>query len=159
VDYIAHVSLYNLFDSLCAASERQSFSIIFDCVCDDTLFHRSLKYVKVDGKLFSMETGPFGLLKFTNWHTVILVGTPRNSVSVFSSPTANSEREVAAWFNKCWIKEVPVDSLFAMEDVLEIKAEIIPMKHIAHHYNKAFENLATQRTAGKIIVKVEMGSG
>ncbi|KFA46173.1 hypothetical protein S40293_03753 [Stachybotrys chartarum IBT 40293] len=130
VDYTAHASLYDCLDSLYAAPEKESFGVIFDCVGDDTLFHRSPKYLKVDGKFLSIEAGPFGFLKFINWQPVILGGTPRNFLSVFSSPSANSAREVATWFNKGWIKEVPVDSLFAMEDVLE-----------------ALEKLATRRTA------------
>ncbi|KFA80955.1 hypothetical protein S40288_09578 [Stachybotrys chartarum IBT 40288] len=142
VDYTAHASVYDYLDSLYAAPEKESFGVIFDCVGDDTLFYRSPKYLKVDGKFLSIEAGPFGFLRFINWQPVILGGTPRNFVSVFSSPSANSAREVVTWFNKGWIKEVPVDSLFAMEDVLE-----------------ALEKLATRRTAGKIIIKVEAGSG
>ncbi|KAI8623267.1 zinc alcohol dehydrogenase [Xylariaceae sp. FL1651] len=139
VDYTAHESLYDHLASLCKSRGGRPFDAIFNCVGDDTLYYRSPEYLKVDGKYHSIERGPWGFItqfKFNHW-PVMLGGIPRTYSSVFSNPAGSSAKEVVNWFEKGCIKEVPIDSIFEMDDTL-----------------KAFEKLATGRAVGKIFIKV-----
>jgi NADPH:quinone reductase-like Zn-dependent oxidoreductase len=120
VDYTACVSLYNHLSSLYAEPTGQSFDAIFDCVGNDTLFHRSPSYLRADGKFLSIAAGPFGYFKLMNW-PVMLGGTPRAYISVFSAPSGDSAKEVVGWFDKSWIKEVPIDSMFGMNNALQVR--------------------------------------
>ncbi|KAI8955375.1 zinc alcohol dehydrogenase [Xylaria longipes] len=143
VDYAAHENLYDHLSSLTTSTGPKPFDAIFDCVGDDTLYYRSPGYLKVDGKYHSIERGPLGFIsqfKFNHW-PVLLGGIPRIYSSVFSNPTGSSAREVVNLFEKGYIKEVPVDSVFEIDDVL-----------------KAFEMSATKRTVGKILIKVKQGA-
>ncbi|KAI1741440.1 zinc alcohol dehydrogenase [Xylaria scruposa] len=140
VDYTAHENLYDHLSSLATSTGSRPFDAIFDCVGDNTLYYRSPKYLKVNGRFYSINNGPFGFIsqfKFNHW-PVLLGGTPRTYISVFSNPAGSSAQEVVDLFKKGHIKEVPVDSVFDMEDVF-----------------KAFEKSATQRTVGKILIKVK----
>ncbi|KAI1419673.1 zinc alcohol dehydrogenase [Xylaria sp. FL1777] len=140
VDYTAHDDLYGHISSLVTSVGNRPFDAIFDCVGDDMLYYRSLGYLKTDGKYHSIERGPFGFItefKFNHW-PVLLGGIPRTYSSVFSNPAGSSAREVVSWFERGCIKEVPVDSVFQMEDAI-----------------KAFETLATKRTVGKIMIRVK----
>ncbi|KAI1129655.1 zinc alcohol dehydrogenase [Nemania abortiva] len=139
VDYTAHRDLYEHLSSLVTPSGSRPFDAIFDCVGDDNLYYRSPQYLKIDGKYHSIERGPFGFItqfKFNHW-PVLFGGIPRTYSAVFNNPAGSSAREVVSWFEKGCIKEVPIDSVFEMNDAL-----------------KAFDMLATKRTVGKILIKV-----
>ncbi|KAI1303988.1 zinc alcohol dehydrogenase [Xylaria venustula] len=140
VDYTAHDDLYSHLDSLTSSTGKRPFDAIFDCVGDDMLYYRSPGYLKTDGKYHSIARGPFGFItqfKFNHW-PVILGGIPRTYSSVFSNPAGTSARDVVSWFEQGCIKEIPVESVFEIDDALE-----------------AFEMLAKQRTVGKILIKVK----
>lgn len=137
VDYTAHKSLYDHLSSICAAPGNGPFDAIFDCVGNMTLYHRSPGYLKPEGKFLEIEAGPMAIFGLTSWWPVILGGTPRAFENVFSAPSGASAREAASWVEKGWIKEVPVDSTFEMDQALQ-----------------GFERLATSRAAGKVFVKV-----
>ncbi|KAI1817316.1 GroES-like protein [Poronia punctata] len=138
IDYTLHK---NLYDHL--TSSRYSFDAIIDCVGDDSLYFRSPGYLKVDGKYHSIDKGPFGFIaafKF-NYLPAFLGGrgvSRRRYESVFSNPAGSSAKEVVELFEKGDVKELPIDSIFGMDDVLQ-----------------AFDKLATKRAVGKILVKVD----
>ncbi|KAI0142882.1 zinc alcohol dehydrogenase [Xylariaceae sp. FL1272] len=137
VDYAAHESLYDYLTS--SSTAKKPFDCIFDCVGDDTLYWRSPGYLKEHGTFISIERGPFGIFAqtlFNHWPR-LLGGIPRKYVNVFSRPSGSSAQQVVELFEKGWIREVPVDSMFEMADAL-----------------KAFEKLATGRAAGKIFIKI-----
>ncbi|CAI6061898.1 unnamed protein product [Clonostachys chloroleuca] len=135
-DYKSKDCIYDYLTSLTADTTRDPFDAIIDCVGDDTLFHRSPGYLKATGKFFSIEGGPLGGLTLKRL-PVILGGTPRPFVNVFSKPSTASINMVVGWIEKGWIKELPVDSTFQMDDAIQ-----------------AFEKLGTKRAVGKIFVKV-----
>ncbi|CAG9951542.1 unnamed protein product [Clonostachys rosea f. rosea IK726] len=137
LDYKSKDSIYDYLTSLTADPTRGPFDAIIDCVGDDTLFHRSPGYLKGSGKFLSIEGGPWGGLTLKRL-PVVLGGTPRPFVNVFSKPSTASMNMVVGWIEKGWIKELPVDSTFQMDDAIE-----------------AFEKLGTQRAVGKIFVKVQ----
>ncbi|KAI3321291.1 GroES-like protein [Xylariaceae sp. AK1471] len=139
VDYTVYENLYDHLSSLATPIGSRPFDAIIDLVGDDTLYYRSPDYLKVDGKFHSIARGPLGFItefKFNHW-PVMLGGVPRVFSAVFSNPAGSSAQEVVNWFNKGCIKEIPVDSVFKLDDVLQ-----------------AFERLATQRVVGKILIKV-----
>ncbi|KAI0867811.1 zinc alcohol dehydrogenase [Hypoxylon argillaceum] len=139
VDYTAHEDLYDHLSSLATSTGSRPFDAIFDCVGDDGLYCRSPGYLKADGKYHSIDKGPLGFIKqfkFNHW-PVLLGGIPRTYSSVFSNPAGSSAREVVNWYERGYIKGVPLDSVFEMDDA-----------------KKAFDLLATQRAVGKILIKV-----
>ncbi|KAL7629440.1 zinc ion binding [Parahypoxylon ruwenzoriense] len=138
VDYTVHESLYDHLSSMSKTPGNGPFDAIFDCVGNDTLYYRSPAYLKLDGRYLSIEAGFFGSFKLIKWWPVMLGGTPRAWVNVLSKPSGSSAKEVADWFEKGWIREIPVDSTFEMGDALQ-----------------AFEKLASKRAVGKIFVKVK----
>ena len=123
MDYTAHSSISDHLSSLCT-TKKQPFDAVFDCVGNDTLFHRSQGFLKVDGKFLSIAAGPFGVFKFMNWPPA-LGGISQKFISVFSAPSGDSAREVVGWFNKGWIREVPIDTIFAMEDALKVSLQTV----------------------------------
>ncbi|GAW14222.1 hypothetical protein ANO14919_036210 [Xylariales sp. No.14919] len=140
VDYTAYEDLYGHLTSLATSIDNRPFDAIFDCVGNDMLYYRCPGYLAVDGKYHSIERGPFGFIaqfKFNHW-PVLLGGIPRTYSSVFSNPSGSSAREIVNWFERGCVKEVPIDSMFEMNDAL-----------------KAFETLSSGRTVGKIVIKVK----
>lgn len=119
LDYKSKDCIYDYLTSLTADTTRDPFDAIIDCVGDDTLFHRSPGYLKATGKLFSIEGGPLGGLTLKRL-PVILGGTPRPFVNVFSKPSTASINMVVGWIEKGWIKELPVDSTFQMDDAIQV---------------------------------------
>lgn len=156
MDYNAHTSLYDFLSSISKAPGDRPFDAVIDCVGDDTLYQSSPGYLKPDGRYLSIEAGPFGVLKLCRWWPVMFGGTPRAFINVMSYPSGSSAKEVVSWFEKGWIKEIPIDSTFDMGDAIQVSSLetgisllllIIPIK--------AFERLATHRAVGKIFVKVK----
>lgn len=123
MDYTAHESsLYEYLSSMSTKpGSSRPFDAIIDCVGDETLYHRSPGYLKPDGRYISIESGPFGYFKLSNWWPVMLGGTPRTRIDIFSKPSGFSARGVLNFFKKGWIKEVPVDSTFEMGDAVKVK--------------------------------------
>lgn len=130
VDYTAHEDLYDHLSSLATSTGSRPFDAIFDCVGDDGLYCRSPGYLKADGKYHSIDKGPLGFIKqfkFNHW-PVLLGGIPRTYSSVFSNPAGSSAREVVNWYERGYIKGVPLDSVFEMDDAK--KACHIPLNSI-----------------------------
>ncbi|KAF2966419.1 hypothetical protein GQX73_g7126 [Xylaria multiplex] len=157
VDYTAHEDIYGHLSSLVTFNGSRPFDAIFDCVGDDMLYYRSPGYLKVDGKYHSIERGPFGFItqfKFNHW-PILLGGIPRTYSSVFSNPAGSSAREVASWFERGYIKEVPIDAIFEMDGALKVAALLWPQPITVANLSKAFKMLSTKRTVGKILIKVK----
>ncbi|KAK7414933.1 zinc ion binding [Neonectria punicea] len=130
IDYTAHNSLY---DHLSNRFGDAPFDTILDCIGNETLYKRCPGYLKPKGKVLSIAGGLLPMPRLP----VILGGTPRAFLHVNNSPAGARAKEAATWFNKGWIKEVPIDSRFGMDDAVE-----------------AFERLESKRAKGKIVVNV-----
>lgn len=100
------------------------FDKIIDCVGDETLFQKSPGYLKPKGKLLSIA-GTGLMLSFKSKLPVMLGGTPRAFSHVNNSPSGAGAKEVAGWFTSGWIKEVPIDSRYNMDDVLKVSSSLI----------------------------------
>ncbi|KAI1661750.1 GroES-like protein [Daldinia decipiens] len=138
IDYNVHKSLPEYLASVCAEPGARPFDAIINAMNNEPLYNHSPKYLKPDGKYLDIEGGPLGFLKLNNWWPVILGGTPRTRINIMSNPSGDSAKDAAAWIEKGWIKEVPIDSTFEMEDALQ-----------------AYERMASHRATGKIFVKVK----
>ncbi|EXJ77778.1 hypothetical protein A1O3_10007 [Capronia epimyces CBS 606.96] len=136
VDYTAHKDLYGHLSSICSAPGKTAFDAIIDCVGNLELYYNSPGYLKPQGKCLSIEGSFLRELKFNYW-PAMLGGTGRTYKSVMNNPSGTLAKTVAGWFEKGWIKEIPVDSVFSMDDAIQ-----------------AFEKQATGRAVGKILVKV-----
>ncbi|KAF3064609.1 Zinc-type alcohol dehydrogenase-like protein C16A3.02c [Daldinia childiae] len=138
IDYNAHKSLPDYLTSVCAEPGNRPFDAIFNNIKNEPLYTRSPKYLKPNGKYLDIEAGPFGYFKLSKWWPVILGGTPRTHINILSRPSSDSAKDAAAWIEKGWIKEIPVDSTFEMDNALQ-----------------AYERMVSNRATGKIFVKVK----
>ncbi|KAI1324687.1 zinc alcohol dehydrogenase [Xylariaceae sp. FL0255] len=137
IDYTAHSSVYDHLTSKAAAGNL--YDCIIDCVGDDKLYYRSPGYLKPEGKCICIARGPRGFVYsfvFNHW-PLVFGGIPRKYMTIMSGPSGSSARQVVEMFEKGWIKEVPVDTVFPMSDAVE-----------------AFEKVSLGRTVGKLFVKV-----
>lgn len=118
VDYTAPGSLY---DRLSIDYRDAPFNVIFDCVGDEILYKKSTPYLKTDGRYLTIAGGlvPWIKSKIT---PIMLGGTPRYYARVMNKPSGKAASEVASWFEKGWIKEVPIDSIYPMEEALEVSS-------------------------------------
>lgn len=120
VDYKDH-------DSLEAFLAKQygsaPFNVIYDCVGSTTLFEESDKYLKSGSNFINIvgtrSRGIGGILR-DHVLPIALGGTPRNLRHVSCSPTGILMKEVVQWVDDSLVKEVPLDSEFAMEDAVEV---------------------------------------
>ena len=95
------------------------FDIIIDCVGSMPLLHKSSAYLKPTGKCISIEGSFLQELK-SNYLPVMLGGSKRTYKSIMTYPSGDLAKTVAGWFDKGWIKEVPVDSIFSMDEALQV---------------------------------------
>lgn len=101
------------------------FDYILDTVRTQELYDNSPSYLKPKGLYINI--GAHG----TQWQQLTgrvkgylvptwLGGTPRKYMSMGLLPNGKLQREVADWANAGLLKEVPIDSELAMEDVLQV---------------------------------------
>ncbi|KAI4595852.1 hypothetical protein KJ359_006491 [Pestalotiopsis sp. 9143b] len=138
IDYTAHDNLHGyLADSY--ASEP--LDLIIDCVGDDTLFTDSPAYLQPKGRFIEIVPGRTqGIYPFimNQLRPVIFGGTPRQYKILGLAPSGKFAHELAQWIEDGLVKEILIDSEYAMKDVVS-----------------AYEKLMTKRAAGKIIIKIQ----
>ncbi len=108
---------------MAGAYEKEPFDLIFDCVGDQKLFSDSPKYLQPAGQLISIVGGRTGgVVPFVRNKLVprFLGGTPRTYKLLALGPSGEYAREVAGWIGKGYIRDVPIDSEYAMEDVVKV---------------------------------------
>ncbi|KAK3987525.1 chaperonin 10-like protein [Cladorrhinum sp. PSN332] len=115
--------------------------VVFECSENNNeLFSKAEKFLKADGQFISIVGGwSQGLIPhLRNNYTPVLLGGVRRSYEIFLL-TASGEigGKVREYVERGIIREMPVDSEFEMEEVVE-----------------AFERLATGRARGKVVVRV-----
>jgi NADPH:quinone reductase-like Zn-dependent oxidoreductase len=121
VDYTAHQSLPDYLSSMVKAPGQKPFDAIIDCVGTDALYNHSPEYLKPDGKYLYIEFSPWGFLKLNSYWLPSMLGlTPRTCINAFSKPSGDSAKRVATWVEKGWISEVPIDSIFEMDNAIEV---------------------------------------
>ncbi|KAJ9157287.1 Zinc alcohol dehydrogenase [Pleurostoma richardsiae] len=132
IDYTVFDSLY---DGLSTRFGKAPFDAIIDCIGDEALYKQCPSYLQPNGKFLTIAGGLMRAFKAKL--PVLLGGMPRNYTHVMNSPSGAGAREAAGWWANGWIKEVPIDSTFDMDDAVQ-----------------AFTRLASKRAKGKIVVKV-----
>ena len=122
------------------ADEQAQLDLIVDCAGDDALYTRSPAYLKPAGRFLSIvggrSQGVYPVLMH-QLRPVWLGGTPRAFQMTGLTPSGALAREVAACAADGRLREVPIDSEYAMEDV-----------------PAAYERLMTKRARGKIVIRV-----
>ncbi|KAH8668978.1 hypothetical protein BX600DRAFT_461062 [Xylariales sp. PMI_506] len=137
VDYTAPGSLYDSLSSLSTQSGSAPFDALIDCVGQIELYQQSPRYLKPAGKYFTIAGSYLTRLKYYLL-PVFLGGVPRTYANLMNQIGGAAAGEAASWFDKGWIKDITIDSIFDMDNALE-----------------AYEKLATKRAVGKILVKVQ----
>lgn len=86
---------------------------------------------------------------------VWLGGTPRKYLSLGLLPTGELQREVAKWANDGLLKEVPIDSVLAMEDAPQVcdRSSIRP-RSISNILEQGFAKVGGQHAKGKVVVQI-----
>lgn len=123
-----------------------------------TLYHRSPGYLKPEGKFLEIEAGPMAIFGLTSWWPVILGGTPRAFENVFSAPSGASAREAASWVEKGWIKEVPVDSTFEMDQALQVSLLKLVSVAIANSVSEGLREVSHEQSSRESICESELSS-
>ncbi|KAI0473945.1 hypothetical protein GGR56DRAFT_558181 [Xylariaceae sp. FL0804] len=60
----------------------------------------------------------------------MLGGTPRTFRGIFNNPSGKAAQDAASLFEKGWVKEVPLDSTFAMSDAIQVSGKLPCSQHI-----------------------------
>ncbi|KAK8076635.1 Zinc-type alcohol dehydrogenase-like protein C16A3.02c [Apiospora phragmitis] len=137
IDYTAHQDLYR---AIAESTQDHGVDLVVDCVGDDALYTRSPGYLRPDGRFLSIVGGASqGIYPFLmhQIRPVLLGGTPRHYKILGMAPSGAGAREVAGWIEKGDLREILVDSEFAMDEVLE-----------------AYEKVASKRARGKVVVRI-----
>jgi NADPH:quinone reductase-like Zn-dependent oxidoreductase len=144
IDYTQHPSLPTYLNTLTSpdsTSPQPQFDSIIDTIYSSPLYTLSPSYLSPTGRFISIVGGrtqgiyPFIMHKL---RPVVLGGTPRRWDILGLAPNGELAREVGAWIGEDVLKEVPVDKEFGFEEVGE-----------------AFERVASKRSRGKVVVRVE----
>lgn len=83
------------------------------------LYYKSSPYLKTGGPFCCIEAPMLKSLTVGLWPK-FLRGAGGIFKGVMNDPSGANGKIVAEWFEKGWIKEVPVDSVFNMEEVLQV---------------------------------------
>ncbi len=138
--------------------DKEPFDLILDCVGDQALFTHSPAYLAPRGAVLCIVGGPTqGVVPFVRNKLVptMLGGTPRTYKLLALLPSGAQARAVAAWLADGTLKTMPIDSEYNMADVVKVGA--LPLCLFVSHplTFQAYEKLATKRSRGKIIIKVQ----
>lgn len=121
IDYTAHEDLYGHLSSKCTSPGNSPFDAIIDCVGNMSLYYKSPGYLKKDGAFLCIESPLLKSLKISCW-PVMLGGTARTFKGIMNDPSGRLGKVVVEWFEKGWIKEIPVDSVFNMDEVIQVSS-------------------------------------
>lgn len=121
VDYRVH----NLLEEhLAHRFGEEQFDAVLDCVGSQALYTNSPRYLKPEGKFINIVGGwSQGVVPFiTNkLRPCFLGGTPRSYELFLLSASGETAREAAALVEQGIIKKAPIDSVFPMEEVVEVR--------------------------------------
>lgn len=106
---------------------------VLDCAGGQRLFERSVGFLKEGGRFVSIVGGRSqGVVPFVRnkLRPVVLGGTPRRYDLLAMMPSGEQAEVMKGWMEKGVVKEVPVDSEWAMEDAVKVSLfwlAILPM--------------------------------
>lgn len=127
IDYKKHDPLHAY---LAQRHAEEQFDFIFDCVGDQVLFEQCTPFLKPAGKFICLTGGKSqGVIPYVknNLRPVFLGGTPRTYRILGLSPSGDLMRDVVKAYNERRIKEVPIDSEYGMEEVVEVSSLLMLM--------------------------------
>ncbi|CAI6092690.1 unnamed protein product [Clonostachys chloroleuca] len=126
---------------LLSSTYGEDIDTVFDCVGDSSLYKNSASFLKRSGvyvgipgdgsKLF------YGPSLKRNALPEFLGGGPRHYKAVHLSPSGDLQREAVRLADQGIITEVPIDSMFCMDQAVE-----------------AYERVMSSKTCGKVIIRV-----
>ncbi|CAH0057346.1 unnamed protein product [Clonostachys solani] len=126
---------------LLSSTYGEEIDTVFDCVGDSLLYKNSASFLKRSGvyvgipgdgsKLF------YGPSLKRNALPEFLGGGPRHYKAVHLSPSGDLQREAVRLADQGIITEVPIDSMFCMDQAVE-----------------AYERVMSSKTCGKVIIRV-----
>ncbi|KAJ9132086.1 Zinc alcohol dehydrogenase [Pleurostoma richardsiae] len=141
VDYVIDYTKHNPLTAYLALEYGDSpFDLIYDCVGSQELFSHSTAYLKEDRLFINIVGGRTeGIVPFLRNRVLptALGGIPRNYRLLGLSPSATYARDVLRWVEEGKLKEFPIDSEYAMGEVV-----------------KAYERVQSRRARGKVVVKI-----
>ena len=103
---------------------EEQFDAVLDCVGSQALYTSSPRYLKPEGKFINIVGGwSQGVVPFiTNkLRPCFLGGTPRSYELFLLSASGETAREAAALVEQGIIKEAVIDSVFPMEQAIEVR--------------------------------------
>jgi NADPH:quinone reductase-like Zn-dependent oxidoreductase len=121
VDYRVHNSLE---EHLAQRFGEEQFDAVLDCVGSQALYTNSPRYLKPEGKFINIVGGwSQGVVPFiTNkLRPCFLGGTPRSYELFLLSASGETAKEAAALVEQGIIKKALIDSVFPMEEAIEVR--------------------------------------
>lgn len=110
-----------------------------------TLYNKSSGYLEAGGSFCTIEN-PFLKSLVINWWPKFLGGPGGTFKGVNNSPSGANAKIASEWFEKGWIKEVPIDSTFGMEEALKVLC-LSPF-YVSRNYFRA-DNMHVRLLRGK----------
>ncbi|CAK7274363.1 zinc ion binding [Sporothrix epigloea] len=142
IDYTKHDPLSAYLAATPTYHGSGAFHLIFDCVGDQSLFVKSPAYLLPQGALVCIVGKGLMAVPYTLQNRLLpsfLGGTPRTYRLLGMAPSGKRARAVAKWADEGGlVQEMTIDSEYGMADVKE-----------------AYEKLATKRSVGKIVIRVQ----
>jgi NADPH:quinone reductase-like Zn-dependent oxidoreductase len=134
VDYKAEGPVQAYFEK---NNQEQPFDYILDTIRNQSLYESSPKYLKPNG--LYVNIGAHGT-QWDQWTTRLknsflptwLGGTPRKWLGLGLLPSGERQRMVCKWVAEGFVKEVPIDSEVAFEDVRQVSPITIPSNSTAN---------------------------
>lgn len=120
IDYKAHEPLHAYLSQKHA---EEQFDFIFDCVGDQVLFEQSPPFLKATGKFICLTGGKSqGVIPYIKniLRPSFLGATPRTYRILGLTPSGDLMRDVVKACNEGGIKQVPVDSEYGFDEVIEV---------------------------------------
>lgn len=102
---------------------EERFDFVLDCAGGQRLYERSVGFLKEGGRFVSIVGGKSqGVVPFVRnkLRPVVLGGTPRRYDLLAMMPSGEQAEVMKEWMEKGVVKEVPVDSEWAMEDAVKV---------------------------------------
>lgn len=103
---------------------EQQFDAVLDCVGSQSLYMNSPRYLKPEGKFINIVGGwSQGVVPFirNKLRPCLLGGTPRSYDLFLLSASGETAREAAAFVEQGIIKQAVIDSVFPMEEAIEVR--------------------------------------
>ncbi|VUC24221.1 unnamed protein product [Clonostachys rosea] len=140
-DHVLDFESTESIPDLLSSTYGEDIDTVFDCVGNSSLYKNSASFLKRSGVYVGLPGDGsklfYGPSLKRNALPEFLGGGPRHYKAVHLSPSGDLQREAVRLADQGIITEVPIDSMFCMDQAVE-----------------AYERVMSSKTCGKVIIRV-----